>query len=363
MLFVVTHSAGGGTQELWANLTEGFRGRGHQARLVALYPHQDSAPAGTAGEDWQYLVKQRPTSLAGMAGLLHALVRLLRREAPDVVLTAMPAANALLPLAATLAGGRSRVVISHHALVDTYAPLLKRLDALFARLPRVSTVVCVSDAVAASLDGSAASYGSKRRTIHNALPPSVEARLAGLSRGLDRQRARGRSVVATGRLAAQKNYPVLVRAAAEIPDVDIQVVGAGPDEAALKALAQELGVTDKVRFLGHRPREEALARLANGDIFVQPSLFEGHSLALIEAAKLGLPLIVSDVPVQIEGITAADGQRCGIAVDPHDPAALAAAVRGLLDEPKQYGQWSELARHLGSSSTFDTMLDQYEALL
>ncbi len=358
--FVVSHSSAGGAQEIWANLAEGFFTRGFATRLVALYPYRETVRATSASLTWTHVVPARPTSPRAQANLLRALIRLFRDDPPDIVFTAMPAANVLVPLAARLAGARSRVVISHHSPVDTYNRVLNAADRWIGGLANVRAVISVSDAVGGSLDGRPRGYREKRRTIHNALPPAVEARLRALRATRPRDRARGRSVIATGRLAAQKNYPVLIRAAAHMPDVEIRIVGDGPDEAALKALVRETGVADRVRFLGHRPRVEVLDLLAQADVFVQPSLFEGHSLALVEAATLAMPLVVSDVPVQIEGITAPDGTRCGVAVGVQDDRALAGAITRLLDEPACYAEAVALSERLAETRTYAAMMTAYE---
>jgi glycosyltransferase involved in cell wall biosynthesis len=222
--------------------------------------------------------------------------------------------------------------------------------------------VSVSNAVSASLNGKPPRYRGKRLTIHNALPPRIEQHVEALAVTRNRSQTKTRRVVAIGRLSPQKNYPVLLRAAALMPDVEVHIIGTGPHEAALKSLAADLNVTDRVTFVGHRSREEALTLLADADVFVQPSLFEGHSLALIEAAKLNLPLIVSNVPSQVEGITAPDGTRCGIVIDVHDDKRLAMEIERLLDQPSHYETWSKLGGRLGGAATFETMLGAYQKL-
>jgi glycosyltransferase involved in cell wall biosynthesis len=236
--------------------------------------------------------------------------------------------------------------------------MLDAADRWTGCLGNVQTVVSVSDAVASSLEHKPGPYRAKRRTIHNALPPRLEQLLATLA-GRAPRRATRRLVIAMGRLAPEKNYPMLIRAAAHMPTVSIAVIGAGPDEAMLQALARALGVADRVAFLGQMPREQALARLADGDLFVQVSLFEGHSLALIEAAQLGMPLIVSDAPSQIEGITASDGTRCGIIVGSDDAPALAREILCLLDQPSAYAHWAARARQLAAGVTYDAMISAY----
>lgn len=360
MVFLVSHSSAGGVQEIWADLAEGFRERGYATSLAALYPGAGKVQTTSAQIPWTYIVERKPASPLGQVAMLKALARFLAAHSPSIVFSAMPAANVLAAAAATLAGPGVTVATSHHSPVQTQNPILNLLDGLTGSLKAVGAVISVSKAVDQSLDSKAARYRAKRRVINNALPPRIEAHIAGLA--LSRAGARRRVAVASGRLAGQKNYPALLRAAVRMPDVDIEIIGAGPDEDALTALAAELGVAGRVSFLGFLKREDALKRLSEGDVFVQPSLFEGHSLALIEAAKLGLPLVVSDAPVQIEGITAADGARCGVAVGLHDDAALAYEILRLLDEPDRHADFSAKARALGAGVTYDAMVAAYEAI-
>jgi glycosyltransferase involved in cell wall biosynthesis len=267
----------------------------------------------------------------------------------------------LLPLAVTIARVRTRVFLSHHSPTDTHNRLLDRIDGWTGSLPCVAGIISVSDAVGATLAHKPATYRARTLTIHNALSERVERVLDALPRvkaGGDRLR-----IVALGRLSYQKNYPMLIRAMVEVPGADLKIVGGGEDEAALRRLVADLDLGDRVTFAGLIPREAALAKAASADVFVQVSRYEGHSLALIEAARLGLPLIVSDVPVQVEGITVRDGTRCGIVVPLDDPAALAVALRGLQDDPARWAHWADFAARLGGEVSNARMLDRYEAVL
>lgn len=363
ILFLVSHSSAGGAQELWANLALEFTERGYPVRLMALYPYRDVVRETSPLLPWSYVVQRRPTGPLAQALMFKALVDLFREEPPDVVFTAMPAANVLAPLAARAAGAATRVIISHHSPAQTYNRYLNLADGLVGCLTNVPIVISVSHAVATSLDGKPRSYGAKRRTVRNALPRHVEAQLASLAARRRPRSAANRRVVATGRLAPQKNTAALIRAAEHLSDVEICIVGSGSEDSLLRALAQDLNVTDRVHFMGHRPREEALRLLATGDVFVQPSLFEGHSLALIEAAKLGLPLIVSNVPTQVEGVTSGDGTRCGLIVEPVDHLALARSIQHLMDDEAAYGLWSDRAQMLAAESSFEAMMGAYEELV
>ena len=361
LAFLLTHTAPGGAQELWRDLAAAFAKRGWAVDLCALYRTPEQTDPGD-GRDWVCFAPDRPASFGDKLAMARSLGRYLRHARPDAVVSALPLANVLGPLVGRFASPATRFITSHHTPVQTHNRALDALDGVVGTQPNVAAVVGVSRAVCDSLAGKPWRYRAKRATILNALPPEVEERLEML-RAARQGRPRARRLVATGRLAAQKNYGVLIRALAHMPDVELAIVGSGPDREQLEALAAERGVASQVAFMGQRGRREALDILAAGDVFVQPSLFEGHSLGLIEAAKLGLPLVVSDVPVQVEGVTGPEGERCGIVVGAHDDEGLAREVRALLDDPKAYEAWASRASLLGAAARFETMVEGYETLV
>ena len=363
IVFLTSHSSLGGAQILWSNIAEGFRQRGHDVQLVALYPWSDPKRESTPEHPFEYIVASRPKSLPKQIEMLRRLVARIKETKPDVIVTALPAANVLVPLAAKLARTGTKVVITHHSPAETHSRVLNYIDGYTGSLSTVKWIVSVSGAVSDSLDNKPKRYLPKRKVIYNALPPDIEQLLVDLNEQHSPRAARGRTVVATGRLAKQKNYPLLIRSAAHLPDVTFNIVGDGPDADALTQLAADLSVSDRLNFMGRRQREEALRILAAGDIFAQVSLFEGHSLALVEAAKLGMPLIVSDSPVQIESVTASDGTQCGIIVGMQDDRDLAQQISTLLSDPSQYQLWSERSRKLGAEATFHGVIDAYQELL
>jgi glycosyltransferase involved in cell wall biosynthesis len=359
--FFASHAAGG-IRELWADLAAGLAERGCEVRLAALYPYEPEAPPAPGTLGWTYMLPDRPAGLPAKLRMLGNLARWLRRHRPDTIVVAMPAANVLIAVLARLFSPGTAVLTSHHSPVETHSRALDALDGWTGRLGNVRAIIAVSQAVADSLAAKSASYRRKVHTIHNALPRAIGRTLATMAAARDGH-PRGRTAIAAGRLAEQKNYPTLVRAARAMLDVRVEILGGGPDEAALKAQAAALGVGDRVHFLGQRDRASALAQLSRADVFVQVSRYEGHSLALLEAAALGLPLVVSDVASQREGVRARDGTSCGIIVPLEDDAALARAILELLDDPVEQRRWAERARRLAGEATFEALLTRYEALI
>lgn len=405
--FAITHTAAGGLREIWNDVASGLEARGHRVAKVGLYRTCDpaGAPEGDA-EGWRYLVDVPLSSPFAVLRVLYRAICFLRQARPNVVVTAMPLANVLWPLACTLARVPTRVVITHHSPADTHNRWLNRMDGLTGQLRCVTRVVSVSHAVGDSLAGKAARYRAKRQTIHNALPAPVEERLetlwtkrsrifdvpagtrdeaagaitdktaddtatetAGGTAGGTTGEATGEAgagmlhVVALGRLSYQKNYPLAIRALAEAGNVRLTIAGGGEDEEALRALTVQCGVSDRVAFLGHVTRDKALEVLSEADVFLQVSHYEGHSLALIEAARLGIPLVVSDVPVQVEAVTHPDARQCGLIVPVDQPAVLASVLDTLDQAPALQRHWAGLARDLGLAASNAAMIDAYEGLL
>jgi len=362
VILFATHAAPGGIRELWESLEEGLAARGYDTRLWALYRHEQEEARADGRERWSHVVPHPRGGPWGAARRIAALAAWLRRTRPAVILSAMPLANIMLAPLVRLFSPATRIIETHHTPLGTYHPLLRRLARASGRAPQVATILCVSRAVARSLDLPPALDTAKCRVVPNAMAPGVEAQLAALAPAGPRS-ASGGLVCAVGRLTEQKNFPALIRAAALVPGLRVEIIGGGPDEAALAALINELGVADRVSLLGQLPRAQTLARLARADIFVQVSRWEGHSLALIEAAKLALPLVVSDVPVQVEGITARDGTRCGLIAAVDNPAEIAERISMLIDSPDHYRHWSALSRKLGGDHGFDALCDSYAALI
>jgi glycosyltransferase involved in cell wall biosynthesis len=124
------------------------------------------------------------------------------------------------------------------------------------------------------------------------------------------------------RLAPQKDHRTLIEAARLVPEADFVVAG---DGELRKKLEREAG--PRVRFLG--ARDDVPELLASLDVFAFPSLFEGLCLAVIEAQAAGVPVVATPVGGIRE--TVVDGET-GLLVPTRDPAALAAAIRRLLED-------------------------------
>ncbi|MFN8545909.1 MAG: glycosyltransferase [Candidatus Binatia bacterium] len=140
-----------------------------------------------------------------------------------------------------------------------------------------------------------------------------------------------RLVAQVGRLTAQKDYPTYLRAAAQVAtalsDTDFLIVGEGELRSELERLAAELGLGERVRFLGLRHDVPAL--LGAVDVVVMTSVFEGFPNALLEAMASGAVVVATEVGGCPELVRPGE---TGVLVPPRSPQAVAAGVRRILDD-------------------------------
>ena len=219
--------------------------------------------------------------------------------------------------------------------------------------------VCVSDGVAAEMREHFPALAERVVTIHNGVDtdgfaPGARARDARDLR--ERLQLPGGALVAlfVGSEWDRKGLGPVVRALPDAPGWQLVVAGAG-DEARYRALAAELGVAGRVRWLGVVQDVAPLYELA--DAFVLPSSYETFSLVSFEAAASGLPVVAAPVSGVRELIE--DG-RNGFLVD-RDPETVAARLREL-DDPGLRARLGAAARESALQFTWARMVARHREL-
>jgi glycosyltransferase involved in cell wall biosynthesis len=149
------------------------------------------------------------------------------------------------------------------------------------------------------------------------LPPREELRR---DLGLGEQ-----CLVFAGRLGPQKSLGTALEALRAVPEVTLAVAGDGPERGALEERARELGLGERVSFLGSVPREHVLRLFRAADASLLPSAWENFPHTVVEALAVGCPVIATGVGGVPEIVR--DGEN-GLLVPPRDPDALAAAIGG-----------------------------------
>ena len=164
----------------------------------------------------------------------------------------------------------------------------------------------------------------------------------------------------------------LASAREKFPNVELHVGGDGPEEAAARELADELGIAEAVHFLGFLPHERFLDELGRADLFVQPSVTAkdgdsegGAPTTLLEAQACGVPILASthaDIPFVVQ-----DGVAGRLAPE-GDAEALGEQLIALLSEPQRWAAMGEAGRrHVAQRHDAATQTarleDLYQALV
>jgi glycosyltransferase involved in cell wall biosynthesis len=169
-------------------------------------------------------------------------------------------------------------------------------------------------------------------------------------------------LLTVGRLTEQKGHCYLIEAASKIlslhPQTHFLFVGEGELRTDLQNQANRFGHADKIHFLGNRNDVSAL--LAAADIFVLPSLWEGLSIALLEAMAAGKPIVATAVSGTSQVMTA---EKHGLIVPAGDSSTLADAINRLLTNPAQAKSMGQAARqHVIANYSAEKQAEEHVAL-
>lgn len=355
VMYVITDLDHGGAENQVVELAARFVGRGWRVRVVSLMePAAFVEELTTAGAEVSSLRMRR-----GVADprSLFELARLYREHAPDVVHSHMVHANIAARLARLLAPVRFLISTAHNVVEGGRVLEL----AYRATDPMAELTTNVSVAGVERYLEVGATVSSKTMFVANGIDVARFARSDEARAALRDSLGLGTGFVwlAVGRFAEAKDYPNMIRALARTgTDSTLLIAGQGDLREATEALAAELGVSGRVRFLGLRRDIAALASAA--DAFVMSSSWEGLPIALLEATACGLPAVATDVG----GIAQVVRDDTGRLVPPHDSEALADALRFMEGLPRsQLAGMGATARE-ATVATFDIerVVDTWEAL-
>ncbi len=156
-------------------------------------------------------------------------------------------------------------------------------------------------------------------------------------------------LVTTSRLVHKNGIDDVIRALPLLPEhVSFLIYGIGPDEAMLRALAKDLGVETRARFMGQIAHAEMPLMLAACDIFTRPSRSEGMGNSFLEAMAAGLPVIATQeggiADFLFDARRNPDHATTGWAVDADNPEQIAEAVKQIIADPHVVGAVTATAR-------------------
>lgn len=363
--FVIPSLAGGGAErvavqvlnaldgERWERSLYLFARRGPFVADVSPSIRLESADASSRLEQWR------------------RLRRFVRRVRPDVIVAFLSYLTALS--AARAAGVGTRVVFDVETPVSAFLndsdyrwsrPWSRRLFSAAMRIGCAATdlIVATSHGVAADL---VESYGARAASVH-VIPNPVDVRAvtAAAQAPLDQDvasRWKPPVIVAAGRLAEAKNYPLLIEAFAllrERTPASLFILGTGDEEARLRQMIRARGLGEVAHLCGFQTNPWKY--IARADVFALTSHYEGFGNVVVEAMACGVPVVATSSPGTRDIVsTGADG----VLVERHEPAAVAAALAEVLSDSAARRRMGETARRKADQYRTETVALNYDRVL
>ncbi|GAA5075657.1 glycosyltransferase [Roseibacterium beibuensis] len=328
--FYLPSFEGGGAERFFVRLANHIASRGIPVHLVV---NNDNGPVK------ELLSKEVDLHVLGGRKAILCLPKLvayLKATRAPALISALTRTNIAALIAARVARTETRVIVCER---NQYTALLRQMDplrrvamnALVRKLyPKAHAVIGNTDLVTRDIAEVAGLSAEATGVIHNAAPDPAQ---------LDDARAAppdhpwfhdGKpTAIAIGRLMPQKDYATMLRAVAQSgDDLRLVILGEGPERQNLEHLARELGIEDRVDFLGFRM--DRFSYLVAADLFLMSSVTEGFPNALIEAVAAGIPSISTDCLGG--GAREILGREFPDRLTPiGDPAAMAKAIRMVID--------------------------------
>lgn len=200
-------------------------------------------------------------------------------------------------------------------------------------------------------------YSAKLQSRTTIIPNPVTDKVFSLTPTLKQKR-----IIAVGRLAYQKNYPMMFRAFAKVhhdfPDWQLVVYGNGPQKDEIRGVIERLGMEGHIILAGKS--DHVVEEMNKSSLFVMSSDYEGMSNALLEAVCVGLPVISTDVSGAKDLIT--EGVN-GYIVSVGNERALTLALSSMLSSPEKMDEMGRQSKALAPRFREEQIVGQWEELI
>jgi glycosyltransferase involved in cell wall biosynthesis len=316
----------GGIENYIRLVAEAHVQRGHTVTVLVTNSAIRSSTATMSGV---HVTKAGRLATIASTPLSLSLFSALRHLQPDV--THLHAPYPLGEVAQWLLGSKRPYVFTYHAdatrpiqrvIMRLYGPLFQHI------LREACAVMATSPAYARSSPYLRAVPADRLKIVPLGIDPTRFSPAPSAT-------PRPFTVLFAGLLRHYKGVDDLLRALPQLPHAHLKVVGTGPMLAEWSALAQVLGLADRVAFLGRVPDEDLPGVYRNADVFVLPALnrAEAFGTVLLEAMASSLPCVTTEIGSG--NSFAVQHEVTGLVVPPRAPDALAAALQQLLAAPEQ----------------------------
>ena len=343
LTFVTSTLHAGGSERVMSLLANTFAQKGYEVEIVCINKHLVFYPIDEKVKVW--FAEDEVKSLSILKKVLW-LRNHIKNDRPNVVIAFM-----LEVYCVTLASliGVSVPVISSERIDPHFFGRAKGL--LRWLLLRRTTHLVVQTVRIKDF------YSAKLQSRTTIIPNPVTDKVFSLTPTLKQKR-----IIAVGRLAYQKNYPMMFRAFAKVhhdfPDWQLVVYGNGPQKDEIRGVIERLGMEGHIILAGKS--DHVVEEMNKSSLFVMSSDYEGMSNALLEAVCVGLPVISTDVSGARDLIT--EGVN-GYIVPVGNERALTLALSSMLSSPEKMDEMGRQSKALAPRFREEQIVGQWEELI
>ncbi|MBQ7172496.1 MAG: glycosyltransferase [Clostridia bacterium] len=349
LLFYISTIRGGGAARVMVNIANEMAKKGHSVLFVTNFPDEHEYILSD-GIDRRSIepTESKAGKLKKNFTRIRALRRIIKDEKPDVSVAFMRENNFRLLLAAK--GLKTKTIVSVRC--DPAREYASKLSRTLANL-----LYRKAGAVVFQTEDARAFFPNAIQKRSQIIFNQVDDRFFAL------EKEPGDYIAACGRLSNQKNYPMMLRAFAEVlkeyPNEELRIYGDGEQLDALSTLAKELGIADSVRLMGFS--SDVPGVLQKAKFLAMSSDYEGLPNAVLESLAAGIPVVSTDCPCGGPRMVICDGEN-GYLVPVGDDKAMAEKMKALLSDEGRLAAMGKTAKEGAKAYRGEQVIETWESL-
>jgi len=366
IFFIIPNMESGGTERKVTFLLRYFQKKKYDLTLILI--EKSGVQLNDVPKDIRILDLKKKNRFDFFKVIIR-LGKILKREKPDAVISFAFYANVITLLAKHIFGLKSKIVINEESFPKAYLlhgrwGFLKKKIMGYA-YKKADKIICISKGLSQYISSEFKIPPDKIRTIYN--PIELE-RIQDLALEeirhpyLDKRKQGYKLIISVGRLTFAKRIDILLKAFAKVrkkTKVLLLILGDGPLDKKLKKLRKELNLEDRVDFLGYV--NNPYSWMAQADLFVLTSQWEGFGMVIPEAMTCGIPIIFTDCFFGPNEIITHEVN--GMLIPPGDVKAASEAIESLLDNEKMKKEFVREGKKRAQDFRSEKIASEYERTL
>jgi len=358
---MISEATSAGVGKYTIDLAEGLLNQGHEVHLLYATARIDNAfreglarLSGLRSEVIEFKRSPHPEDVFNVSKVL----KYIRQHGPMDILHGQSSKGGAI---SRLAGIAVRCPVVYTPLcISTLAPTFGRISrAIFGRIEwllamKTSMILCASQDEFDHINSLGIPF-KKLRLVHYGVAPPINSSRDAVRRSLGLQQD-AILVGFVGRFTAQKNPEMLVRAfaaaAQQTAEARLVLIGSGELEPSLRRIAEELGISQRIDWLGYRPGCQSMPAF---DILAVPSSYESLPYVMLEGLTIGLPIVITAVAGARDGVV--DGVN-GFVIEPYDEAAMTQCLQKLIESAQLRESFSAAAKMSSAEFTLSRMIEK-----